>query len=274
MAQVWARVPNSPTQKPAAFFLLNPEAPAFVPRTLAAAAPARMVIIINPIFDGYPPAMQHLAHKIAHLPADDQVYLAWLDVARAAHPSEYNTLASQMISIGVLCAHHTQSISKAAGRLVSDLMGSRGEDLFGIQLRDEAVNLFMAHWNKNGPWQTEDNVHSNEYLTSRGVNIAAFLGSLFSYDFVSGPTLQQCLYELASDSRTPHPRRLMALDALVTQAGKAFVTWDGGESSFRMGQRLMKRTEDGRGLVWAMDERSGYVINHLFMTLNEWGVTV
>lgn len=112
----------------------------------------------------------------------------------------------------------------------------------------------------NGPWRTERNAES-EYLTSRGVNIAGFMGSLYLNNLIAGNDAHRCLDTLLCGR--PHFLKLQALHALIVHCGARICAGKTGEYTAVLRGRLETRGADGRYL-WGPHEESHVLLEVSF----------
>ncbi|KAJ6536889.1 hypothetical protein B0H19DRAFT_1270585 [Mycena capillaripes] len=176
--------------------------------------------------------------------------------------TDVSATITSILDAGV--ASYEQSHNMA--NLVSRLNSYAPAD-FEARVRAEGLGMFDVHWqNDNGPWCAEHNLMC-QYLTSRGVNIAAFMGSLFRYDLISGDDVHHCLDMLLSGGL--HFMKLQAAHALVVHCGAGICAGQTGIATARLRRRLEARGPDGK-FVWGPHDESHVLLEDLLDNLDRW----
>ncbi|KAJ7637438.1 hypothetical protein B0H17DRAFT_1217096 [Mycena rosella] len=109
-----------------------------------------------------------------------------------------------------------------------------GPEEFKARLRAEAMGMFYSYWRSNGPWRSEPSVRT-QYLVSPGINVAAFVGSLFRYELVSGDDAHGCLDVLLSTGSSF--LKLQAAHAAIVHCGELIYAGKTGCSCVQPPQR-------------------------------------
>ncbi|KAJ7618187.1 hypothetical protein DFH06DRAFT_1220335 [Mycena polygramma] len=150
---------------------------------------------------------------------------------------------------------------------VSPYASCGGEEFKG-RMRTQGLGVFTAYWTDNGPWRDERNP-VQEYLNSRGVNIAALIGSLYRYDLVSGHDVHWCIAILLTGRS--HFRKLQAVHAMIVHCGNRVCAGKTGTDTAILRARLSERQADGR-FVWACDgnDESHALVVNLLETIDGW----
>ncbi|KAJ7907559.1 hypothetical protein B0H13DRAFT_2662352 [Mycena leptocephala] len=172
---------------------------------------------------------------------------------------------TDLLNAGVASCENTQNIAMLAARLSAH--APCGPEEFKAHIRTEALIMFTAYWQSDaGPWRAERNPVC-EYLTSRGINIAAFMGSLFRYDLLSGRDVHHCLNTLLSGVR--NFMKLQAVHALVVHCGMAICGGDIRAATEGFCRRLQARGPDGL-FVWGQHDESHALLEDLLDNLDRW----
>ncbi|KAJ7061145.1 hypothetical protein C8F01DRAFT_1231097 [Mycena amicta] len=141
-----------------------------------------------------------------------------------------------------------------------------GKDVFLPAVRAQALELFRGHWENRAIWQNEPR-GDHDYLTSRGVNIAGLLGSLFAVGIIPYSDIHRCVRLLVADK--PAFLKLMAVHALLVHAGPAFCAGEARERAKTVLAPVCEVDEQGR-LVWAPHEESHVLVADLVQTFQSW----
>ncbi|KAJ7743459.1 hypothetical protein DFH07DRAFT_964101 [Mycena maculata] len=206
------------------------------------------------------------AHPVPVFPEVDpaeRTYKLYRDRLRTA--SDLTEPIKCIIEAGVLSYELTQHIAILADRLSTH--APCGPQEFKARIRTEALAMFSSYWESNaGPWCHEPKA-PHEYLTSRGINIAAFIGSLYRYKIVSGRDAHRCLDILLSTGL--HCLKLQAVHAMFVHCGQRICTGDAGLDTTHVWTRLSARSPDGR-FVWGPIAESHALLEDLRDNLDRW----
>ncbi|KAJ7087078.1 hypothetical protein C8R44DRAFT_861886 [Mycena epipterygia] len=198
-----------------------------------------------------------------HIEPGERAYKAYRDRLRAE--DNVHTPIQCILETGVGNYELTQHIAILADRLSSSARCGPAE--FKARLRAEALELFRSYWrNDDGPWRTESPARC-QYLTSRGINIAAFVGSLYRYELVSGADAHGCLDVLLSTGLSF--LKLQAAHALFVHCGQRICAGHTGLDTALVRTRLGARGPDGR-YVWGPHAESHALLEDLLENLDRW----
>ncbi|KAJ7049058.1 hypothetical protein C8F01DRAFT_1379111 [Mycena amicta] len=143
-----------------------------------------------------------------------------------------------------------------------------GKDVFLPAVRAQALDLFRGHWENRAIWQNEPR-GDHDYLTSRGVNIAGLLGSLFAVGTIPYSDIHRCVVLLVTVADKPAFLKLMAVHALLVHAGPAFCAGEAREHAKTVLAPVCEVDERGR-LVWGPHEESHVLVADLMQTFQAW----
>ncbi|KAJ6541047.1 hypothetical protein DFH09DRAFT_1368397 [Mycena vulgaris] len=170
-----------------------------------------------------------------------------------------------ILETGVGSYELTQHIAILANRLSAH--APCGPEEFRARLRAEALGMFSSYWSGNdGPWRSE-RIVACQYLQSRGINIAAFMGSLFRYGLISHGDVHHCLDILLSTGLSF--MKLQAAHAAFVHCGERICAGDAGLSTALVRTRLVARGPDGR-FVWGPHDESHALLEDLLDNLDRW----
>ncbi|KAJ7061142.1 hypothetical protein C8F01DRAFT_1231095 [Mycena amicta] len=141
-----------------------------------------------------------------------------------------------------------------------------GKDVFLPAVRAQALDLFRGHWENRTVWQNEPR-GDHDYLTSRGVNIAGLLGSLFAGAIIPYSDIHRCVRLLVAEN--PAFLKLMAVHALLVHAGPAFCAGEAREHAKTVLAPVCEVDKQGR-LVWGPHEESHVLVADLMQTFQAW----
>ncbi|KAJ7722632.1 hypothetical protein B0H16DRAFT_1788829 [Mycena metata] len=182
-------------------------------------------------------------------------YNTYLNQLRAAVDPE--VIIRDMLEAGVADWKHTHHIANFATHLAMYARSDNFTQLF----RRMALAMFDSYWRDNdGPWRYERNTHS-EYLISRGVNIAALMGSFFRHGLINGVDVHTCLGALLHNGRSF--LKLQVIHALLVHCGERVCFGETGAATQRLLASLKARGPDGR-LLWGPHEESNLILEDLF----------
>ncbi|KAJ7192165.1 hypothetical protein GGX14DRAFT_701434 [Mycena pura] len=141
-----------------------------------------------------------------------------------------------------------------------------GKDAFLARLRSEGLAMFNAYWKPDGPWRYESRGVC-DYLTSRGVNIAAFVGSLFRVGVLHAGDAHYCANVLLRAG--PSFVKLLAVHALVVHSGPTLCASSARARAAASFNVVRAKGADGR-FVWGPHEESHVLLLDLIGTLDSW----
>ncbi|KAJ7685935.1 hypothetical protein B0H17DRAFT_1225237 [Mycena rosella] len=200
-----------------------------------------------------------------HVDPGEQAYRAYRE--RLRREPDVTTPIKCILETGVGSYDLTQHIAILASRLSADALCGPKE--FKAHLRTEALRMFHSYWHENGPWRSETPVPA-QYLVSRGINVASFMGSLFRYELISVADVHACLDVLLSAG--PGFLTLQAAHAAVVHCGERICAEGPGLDLAHLRLRLCGRTADGR-YVWGPHDESRILLQDLLDNLNRWSTS-
>ncbi|KAF7296906.1 hypothetical protein MIND_00922400 [Mycena indigotica] len=159
-----------------------------------------------------------------------------------------------------ICELLVSGLGHVTAKVVAPLLArlSVGKPNVVAVIRSEAIKLFRAYWDTDA-WRKEPH-GEHDYLTSRGVNIAGLLGSLFANELFPTDDVLRAIGVLTAGN--PAFLKLMALHALVVHAGPPVCV---GDARLRIeGLLAVVFARDSAGaLVWGQHEESAVLVQHL-----------
>ncbi|KAJ7090850.1 hypothetical protein B0H15DRAFT_837084 [Mycena belliarum] len=150
-------------------------------------------------------------------------------------------------------------------QLVHRLTFNRSDNL-RVRFRIEALNVFRSYWRQDGPWWQEVPVF-NPYVSSHGVNIAAFMGSLYRVGLLNSNEVHRFLDVLLCTDL--HYVKLLAAHALFIQCGDRICAGTSASRTEMLKKRISERRPDGR-FVWGPNEESHVLILDLLDHMERW----
>ncbi|KAJ7616465.1 hypothetical protein FB45DRAFT_1063914 [Roridomyces roridus] len=86
-------------------------------------------------------------------------------------------------------------VTRVEALIEAHIPGGGGGQAYRADLRYRAFAAFQAHWtgDETAPWTSEPPLSPRYLSTSRGANLAAFIGSLFSVGVLTGSDVHYCL---------------------------------------------------------------------------------
>ncbi|KAJ7112030.1 hypothetical protein C8R43DRAFT_1242837 [Mycena crocata] len=167
-----------------------------------------------------------------------------------------------LLAAGINAVGSAQPTAQLAHRLTANCSDLRA------RIRTEALGLFNSYWSEDGAWRQEV-FGFNPYISSRGVNIAGFMGSLYRVGILSGRDAHECLTALLS---TALHLRLLAAHALFVQCGDRICAGDSGIRTVMIRDRLSARTPQGL-LVWGPIAESYALVCDWLENIDRWLAT-
>ncbi|KAJ6567825.1 hypothetical protein B0H10DRAFT_1055172 [Mycena sp. CBHHK59/15] len=171
----------------------------------------------------------------------EKAYRHYRQLLRKDPRNGASTVVRSLLSEGVRDTQSGQIIAALAHHLTS------GDDALGVRLRSESLGMFNTYWQNSGPWQRDPCVDSHVYHNTRGVNIAAFLGSLYAVGMLSASDVHQSLDVLFEAG--PNCYKFFAAHALFVQCGDRICSGNDAVRTFRLRERLQVRDTD-RAFTW------------------------
>ncbi|TFK69828.1 hypothetical protein BDN72DRAFT_581875 [Pluteus cervinus] len=141
-----------------------------------------------------------------------------------------------------------------------------------IALRFGALGVFRDHWRLNAEWQQVTPVPtSHSYLTLRGVNIAGFLGSLYTAGITTADDIHLCLNFLVN--HPPDFTRLCAMHALIVHANDKLCKSKhvAGTTAFR--DKLSVRNPETGAFIWGDSPSNQFLLGDILNTIDRWFAT-
>ncbi|KAJ7050664.1 hypothetical protein C8F01DRAFT_1092179 [Mycena amicta] len=141
-----------------------------------------------------------------------------------------------------------------------------GRTTFLAAVRTQANDLFHEHWGDASiaMWCGLP-LWKRQFLITRGINIAALLGVLFSAGLFPIEDLRRCVGTLLED--TPFIR-LRALHALLMHAGPEFYSGAAREESEALLEPLFAQVDDR--FFWGPDEKSYVLVAEMYDMVQGW----
>ncbi|KAJ7129899.1 hypothetical protein C8R43DRAFT_1240053 [Mycena crocata] len=134
-------------------------------------------------------------------------------------------------------------------------------------IRAEALRMMRWYWEANdGPWCDEPTLLC-QFPVSKGVNIAALMGSLFRYDLMSGAAVHCCLNILLAGGF--HFMKLQAIHALFIHCQERICVGKTGLDTALVRAGLCARRSDGK-FVWGPRDESRAILEDLLANLDRW----
>ncbi|KAJ6616692.1 hypothetical protein B0H10DRAFT_2219350 [Mycena sp. CBHHK59/15] len=171
----------------------------------------------------------------------EKAYRHYRQLLRKDPHNGASTVVRSLLSEGVRDTQSGQIIAALAHHLTS------GDDALGVRLRSESLGMFNTYWQNSGPWQRDPCVDSHVYHNTRGVNIAAFLGSLYAVGMLSASDVHQSLDALFEAG--PNCYKFFAAHALFVQCGDRICSGNDAVRTVRLRERLQVRDPD-RAFTW------------------------
>ncbi|KAJ7466282.1 hypothetical protein B0H11DRAFT_2049083 [Mycena galericulata] len=185
--------------------------------------------------------------------------------ARLRTATDVSAAITDIVAAGVLSYEKTQHMAIFADRLSAH--APCGTQQFKALLRDVALGMFYSYWHgDSAPWRSEPPL-PHQYLTSKGVNIAAFIGSLYRYQLIDGNDAHHCLDVLLCTER--HFLKLQAAHALIVHCGSRICAGEDNAQTIVVRTRLAGCCPEGYS-VWGSDPVSHALLIDLLENLDLW----
>ncbi|KAJ7493827.1 hypothetical protein FB451DRAFT_1491253 [Mycena latifolia] len=201
-----------------------------------------------------------------HVDPGERAYRAYRE--RLRREPDLTAPIQCILETGVGSYELTQHIAILANRLSAHALCGPAE--FRARLRAEALGMFQSYWRgDNGPWCSERSVPS-QYLMSRGINIAAFMGSLFRFELISGSDMHACLETLLSTGAGFF--KLQAVHAAFVHCGERICVGDTGRATALVRSHLTARGPNGQ-FLWGPHDESHVLLQDLLESLDRWSAS-
>ncbi|KAH7910394.1 hypothetical protein BJ138DRAFT_1126911 [Hygrophoropsis aurantiaca] len=140
-------------------------------------------------------------------------------------------------------------------------------------LRAAAMQMFRQHWKYDGDWALVASTLTEEpsFMTLRGINIAGFLGSMFSARIGTAEDVALCLSLLLEGS--PHFDRLCAMHALLVQANDKLCKNRNRHSILRFREAITLKDKVTGTYLWAPSEHAHFLLQDMLATIDGWIAT-
>ncbi|KAJ7452743.1 hypothetical protein B0H11DRAFT_2327216 [Mycena galericulata] len=179
--------------------------------------------------------------------------------------TDVSAAITDIVAAGVLSYEKTQHMAIFADRLSAH--APCGAQQFKGLLRDVALGMFYSYWHgESASWRSEPPL-PHQYITSKGANVTAFIGSLYRYQLISGNDVHHCLDVLLCTER--HLLKLQAVHALLYHCGKRICAGEDGAQAIVVRTRLASCGPEGYS-VWGPDPVSHALLIDLLENLDRW----